>query len=49
MLDSPLEHLYAHALAFAAGALSVVLVKVLMQKARDEAVSQAECGVSPTA
>lgn len=49
MLDSPLEHLYAHALAFAAGALSVLLVKVLMQKARDEAVRQAEFGVSHSA
>jgi hypothetical protein len=46
MLDSPLEHLYAHALAFAAGALSVVLVKVLMQKASEDALRRAEFGVS---
>lgn len=49
MLDSPLEHLQAHVLAFAAGALSVVLVRFLMQHASDEAQRRPNSGVSPPA
>lgn len=49
MLDSPLEHLQAHVLAFAAGALSVFLVRFLMQHASEEAMRRSESGVSPPA
>lgn len=46
MLDSPLEHIYAHALAFAAGALSVVLVLLRMQHASEGSTCQAISGAS---
>lgn len=47
MLDSPLEHLQAHVLAFAAGALSVVVVRFLMQHASEEAIRRSKSAVSP--